>query len=290
MFNTVWQISPWNQRTVRTQSEHLNLTSRQSKCHGAAKGSLFLLNCQGAAFNNMTTTALSRSRWPFTQSPNCRWPLWRRTAVIRTHAVVVVSELKAGEAETVVGSHGVFTGTVTARLPFTLVDVWNTQNNINVKCIYITVNHSVDELRPSSLLTLHVKPKCTQLYVYCNSCPDLIFPLTLGLCTTLMKNTKSSNWKSKWNVFAVSCCFLLFSSSLFPHSVWLEQIKCALCDLLTHAHGLVSCGLKAVVADAAVTALRVDTLAVAAHVGDLLALVTVCGHGTTENQLNVAHR
>lgn len=87
-----------------------------------------------------------------------------------------------------------------------------------------------------------------------------------------------------------SCCFLLFSSSLFPHSVWLEQIKCALCGLLTHAHGLVSSGLKAVVADAAVTALCVDTLAVAAHVGDLLALVTVCGDGTTENQLNVAHR
>lgn len=86
-------------------------------------------------------------------------------ALVYIHAVVVVSELKAGEAETVVGSHGVFTGTVTARLPFTLVDV--------------------------------------------------------------------------------------------------------------HAHGLVSCGLKAVVADAAVTALRVDTLAVAAHVGDLLALVTV---------------
>lgn len=63
-----------------------------------------------------------------------------------------------------------------------------------------------------------------------------------------------------------------------------------LCGLLTHAHGLVSSGLKAVVADAAVTALRVDTLAVAAHVGDLLALVTVCGDGTTENQLNVAHR
>lgn len=90
-----------------------------------------------------------------------------------------------------------------------------------------------------------------------------------------------------------SCCFLLFSSSLFPlrcPTLWLEQIKCALCGLLTHAHSLVSSGLKAVVADAAVTALRVDTLAVAAHVGDLLALVTVCGDRTTENQQNVAHQ
>lgn len=60
--------------------------------------------------------------------------------------------------------------------------------------------------------------------------------------------------------------------------------KCVLCGSLTHAHGLVSSGLEAVVADAAVTALRVDALAVAAHVGDLLALVAVCGDGTTEKR------
>lgn len=45
--------------------------------------------------------------------------------------------------------------------------------------------------------------------------------------------------------------------------------------LLTHAHALIGSGLEAVVAGAAVAALRVDTVAVAAHVRDLLALVTI---------------
>lgn len=45
--------------------------------------------------------------------------------------------------------------------------------------------------------------------------------------------------------------------------------------LLTHAHGLVSSGLEAVVAETAIASLRVDTLSVAAHVRNLLALVTV---------------
>lgn len=44
---------------------------------------------------------------------------------------------------------------------------------------------------------------------------------------------------------------------------------------LTHAHALIGCGLEAVVAGAAVAALRVDAVAVAAHVGDLLALVAI---------------
>lgn len=44
---------------------------------------------------------------------------------------------------------------------------------------------------------------------------------------------------------------------------------------LTHAHGLVCSGLEAVVAEAAVASLRVDALAVAADVGDLVALVAV---------------
>lgn len=47
----------------------------------------------------------------------------KKSKMNRTYAVVVVSELKAGEAEAVVGSHGVFTGAVTARLSFTLIDV-----------------------------------------------------------------------------------------------------------------------------------------------------------------------
>lgn len=45
------------------------------------------------------------------------------TALIYVHAVVVVRELEAGEAEAVVGSHCVFTGTVTTWLSVTLVDV-----------------------------------------------------------------------------------------------------------------------------------------------------------------------
>lgn len=44
-------------------------------------------------------------------------------ALVYVHAVVVVCELEAGEAEAVVGSHRVFTGPVTTRLSVTLVDV-----------------------------------------------------------------------------------------------------------------------------------------------------------------------
>lgn len=44
-------------------------------------------------------------------------------ALIYVHAVVVVCELKAREAEAVVGSHCVFTGTVTTRLSVTLIDI-----------------------------------------------------------------------------------------------------------------------------------------------------------------------
>lgn len=44
---------------------------------------------------------------------------------------------------------------------------------------------------------------------------------------------------------------------------------------LTHAHALVSSGLEAVVAETAIAALRVDALAVAAHVRDVLALVPI---------------
>lgn len=43
--------------------------------------------------------------------------------MIHTHAVIVVCELEAGEAETVVGAHCVFTGTVTTWLPVTLINV-----------------------------------------------------------------------------------------------------------------------------------------------------------------------
>lgn len=42
---------------------------------------------------------------------------------MHTHAVIVVGELEAGEAETVVGSHCVFTGTVTAWLSVTLINI-----------------------------------------------------------------------------------------------------------------------------------------------------------------------
>lgn len=42
---------------------------------------------------------------------------------ILTHAVVVVCELEAGEAEAVVGSHCVFTGAVATRLSVALINV-----------------------------------------------------------------------------------------------------------------------------------------------------------------------
>ena len=45
------------------------------------------------------------------------------TAAVRTHAVVVVCQLEAQEAQAVVGAHGVLTGAVTARLSVALVDV-----------------------------------------------------------------------------------------------------------------------------------------------------------------------
>lgn len=44
-----------------------------------------------------------------------------------THAVVVVRELEAGEAQTVVGAHGVLTGAVSTRLPVALVNICRTQ-------------------------------------------------------------------------------------------------------------------------------------------------------------------
>lgn len=47
------------------------------------------------------------------------------------------------------------------------------------------------------------------------------------------------------------------------------------CKPLTHAHALISSGLEAVVAETAIAALRIDTLAVAAHVGNVLALVPI---------------
>lgn len=45
--------------------------------------------------------------------------------VLLTHAVVVVRQFEAGEAEAVVGAHRVFTGAVSARLPVALVNVWD---------------------------------------------------------------------------------------------------------------------------------------------------------------------
>lgn len=43
--------------------------------------------------------------------------------MFHTHAVVIVCELKAREAETVVGSNCVFTGTVATWLSVTLINV-----------------------------------------------------------------------------------------------------------------------------------------------------------------------
>lgn len=86
-------------------------------------------------------------------------------ALINVHAVVVVRELKAGETQTVVGAHCVFTGAVTTGLSVTLINV--------------------------------------------------------------------------------------------------------------HAHGLVQCGLEAIMTETAVASLSVNTLSMAADVGDLLAFITI---------------
>lgn len=107
-----------------------------------------------------------------------------------THAVVVVRQLEAREAEAVVGAHCVFTGAVTARLPVALVDVWNNQGK--------------------------------------------------GVTVALQRSPSGSQRGP-----------------------------------LTHAHALIRSGLEAVVAETAIAALGVDTLAVAAHVRDVLALVPI---------------
>lgn len=57
--------------------------------------------------------------------------------------------------------------------------------------------------------------------------------------------------------------------------------------LLTHAHGLVSCGLEAVVADATITSLCVNTLSMAAYIRNLLALITVCEGETQMKNIHV---
>lgn len=51
-----------------------------------------------------------------------------------------------------------------------------------------------------------------------------------------------------------------------------------------HAHGLVGCGLEAVVAQTAVAALHVDTVSMAAHVGLFLTFITIHA-GSAEGQL-----
>lgn len=50
-----------------------------------------------------------------------------------THAVVVVGELEAREAEAVVGAHGVLAGAVAAGLPVTLVDVCGDRDTLRVQ-------------------------------------------------------------------------------------------------------------------------------------------------------------
>lgn len=50
-------------------------------------------------------------------------PLHPPARALLTHAVVVVRQLEAGEAEAVVGAHRVFAGAVAARLALALVDI-----------------------------------------------------------------------------------------------------------------------------------------------------------------------
>lgn len=47
----------------------------------------------------------------------------QRTALINVHAVIVVRELEAREAETVVGAHRVLTGSIPTRLSVTLINI-----------------------------------------------------------------------------------------------------------------------------------------------------------------------
>lgn len=111
-----------------------------------------------------------------------------------THAVIVVRELEAREAQAVVGPHGVFTGTVATRLSVALINIYK--------------------------------------YIKCPS------------------------WTEQWGK----------QSS--------HTIGCGSAPL-THAHCLVCGRLEAVVAEAPVAALGINALSVAAHVGNLLALVAV---------------
>lgn len=63
----------------------------------------------------------------------------------------------------------------------------------------------------------------------------------------------------------------------------LYQIQCILVEvrfLLTHAHGLVSSSLEAVVAETAITSLCIDTLSVTAYIRYLLTFITVCEEET----------
>lgn len=113
--------------------------------------------------------------------------------MILTHAVIVVCELEAQEAEAVVGPHSVFAGTVTTRLSVALIDVYNAHRENN------------------RLESQHT-----------------------------------------------SCELIHFQS-----------------ERLTQAHGLVRSGLEAVVAETAIASLHIDTLSMATHVWNLLALVTV---------------
>lgn len=113
--------------------------------------------------------------------------------MILTHAVVVVRELEAQEAEAVVGPHSVFAGTVTARLSVALVDVYSAHRENN----------------------------------------------------------------------------RLESQNTSGESIHFQS------ERLTQAHGLVRGGLEAVVAETAIASLHIDTLSVATHVRNLLALVAV---------------
>lgn len=66
----------------------------------------------------------------------------------------------------------------------------------------------------------------------------------------------------------------VMKSNSFSFFLWRRR------HTLTHAHGKVSCGFKAVVTQTAVAALCVDTFTMAAHIGNFQTFITVCNKET----------
>lgn len=158
-------------------------------------------------------------------------------SALRTHAVVVVSQLEAREAQAVVGAHCVLTGTVSTVLPVTLVNICGgREKHSQYKTSLI---ETLQPISTSPSQTPQLKPAPARLH-----------------CPITPPNRRLLVYRAVWRLGCV----------------------------LTHAHGLVRSGLEAIVTETPVAALRVDALAVAACVGDLLTLVAICGERESERE------